>query len=102
MPQSKPKHMNQFHFFQKPGKPIYIMIDARPELPYMTTIIAGHGVNSVSHCDNAEHVKRTLLSFADRMDAIPIAEAEFFKVWAEVDAVLSHNYTQFFNYHFGI
>jgi len=34
------------------------------------------------------------------MDITPISEAEFFRVWAQVDAVLSHNYTQFFNYHF--
>lgn len=94
--------MNNLHFFQKPGRPIYIMIDAKPENPYMTTIMAGNGVNSVSHCDNADHVKRTLLSFADRMDATPITESEFFRVWAEVDAVISNNYTQFFNFHFGI
>lgn len=92
--------MKNLHFFKRPGQPVYIMIDA--DALYMRTVTAGNGVNSVTDCDKQDHVKRTLMSFADGRDIEPISFDEYFYVAANVDAVQSQNYGELFNLYFGL
>lgn len=92
--------MKGLHFFKRPGLPVYIMIDSNPERPYMTTIVAEDGFNSVTHCDNGLHVKRMLLSTTDLLDIEVISFDEYFRVAANVDAVVNNNYTELFNLYF--
>jgi hypothetical protein len=94
--------MTNLHFFKRPGQPVYIMIDCNPERPYMTTITAKDGFNSVAHCDDGAHVKRTLQATTDGRDIEVISFDEFFFVAANVDQVVNENYTELFNYYFGL
>jgi len=76
------------------------MIDSNPERPYMTTITAKDGYNSVTHCDDGAHVKRMLRATTDGRDIEVISFDEYFRVAANVDAVVNNNYTELFNLYF--
>ena len=84
--------MTNLHFFKRPGRPVYMMIDSNPERPYMTTITAKDGYNSVAHCDDGAHVKRMLQSTTDGRDIEVISFDEYFRIAANVDAVINGNY----------
>ena len=94
--------MTNLHFFKRPGRPVYMMIDSNPERPHMTTITAKDGYNSVAHCDDGAHVKRMLQSTTDGRDIEVISFDEYFRISANVDAVVNNNYTELFNLYFDL
>lgn len=92
------------YYFKQKDLPVFYLVDIAGNM--MITVVTHEHIASINQNTNQDYMKRTLDAYMLDNQAAPtyekISEADFYKIYRDVQATIETNYELFELHHFGI